>query len=172
MQTGPANLLYRTSPGYTATMTCYPFDDLAHWRGIYPVATFIQQFERTAQGWAAGLDPMRRAVQSAEGDGARRAREDLGIAEAAQAIFASVAEQARFIVARDALVKNPADAAARSAALKSLENEIVLAKRLYPLARADSRIGFEAANHYFFVPLDLAEKVLSCEYLQRHFAQP
>jgi hypothetical protein len=26
----------------------------------------------------------------------------------------------------------------------------------------DSRFGFEASNHYFYVPMDLAEKILCC----------
>ena len=28
--------------------------------------------------------------------------------------------------------------------------------------RLDSRIGFEASNQYYYVPLDLVEKVLNC----------
>lgn len=170
MQSGPANLLYRTSPGYVSTMTCYPYDDLARWRGMYPVDTFIAQFEKTAQGWQQGIEPMRQALGAADPDKRRWAREDLGIAEAAVATFASIAQQARFIVARTALAKNPGDAAARAAALTALEKEIGLAKGLYPLARRDSRIGFEAANHYFYVPLDLAEKVISCEFLRGRLA--
>jgi len=33
---------------------------------------------------------------------------------------------------------------------------------MYEIQRRDSRIGFEAANHYFFIPLDLVEKVINC----------
>jgi hypothetical protein len=115
---------------------------------------------------------MRQALAAADLDKRRWAREDLGIAEAAGTTFASIAQQARFIVARTALAKNPRDAAARTAALAALEEEIALAKRLYPLARRDSRIGFEAANHYFYVPLDLAEKIIDCEFLRGWLAGP
>ena len=38
-----------------------------------------------------------------------------------------------------------------------------LAKELFFLARGDSRIGFEASNQYYYVPLDLAEKVINCQ---------
>jgi hypothetical protein len=43
-----------------------------------------------------------------------------------------------------------------------LKDELTLARRLYALQSRDSRIGFEASNHYFYVPQDLAEKVLNC----------
>lgn len=41
-------------------------------------------------------------------------------------------------------------------------DEIDLARRLYPIARRDSRLGYEASNHYYYRPLDLAEKILNC----------
>jgi hypothetical protein len=167
LQTGPANLLFRATPGYPATMTCYPFDELKRWRGIYPVDTFISQFERMAAGWETGIIALRRARDAAGPAQRAAADEDLGIAEAATTTFASVAQQARFIVARETLARTPDDAAARTAARAALTAEIALAQRLYPLARRDSRLGFEAANHYFYVPLDLAEKVMSCAFLLR-----
>jgi len=30
---------------------------------------------------------------------------------------------------------------------------------------ADSRIGFEASNQYYYIPLDLAEKIVNCDQL-------
>jgi hypothetical protein len=44
-------------------------------------------------------------------------------------------------------------------------SEIELAKRLFTLTREDSRIGFEATNHYNYYPLDLVEKVVNCQYV-------
>jgi hypothetical protein len=59
--------------------------------------------------------------------------------------------------------------AAAEATLQELEQllnaEIDLARQLYDVQSRDSRIGFEATNHYFFVPTDLAEKVLNCRNL-------
>ena len=43
--------------------------------------------------------------------------------------------------------------------------EIDLAKRLFAIQSRDSRIGFEASNHYFYVPADLAEKIINCKHL-------
>lgn len=49
-------------------------------------------------------------------------------------------------------------------------NEMEPARRLYTVARQDSTIGYEASNHYGYRPLDLAEKVLNCEYIIRGLA--
>ena len=169
-QSGPANLLYASRTGYPATMTCYPFDDLTRWRGAYTAADFIAQFEKTARGWERGLEPMRAAVAATGAEQRADAERERVIAEAAYCHLASVAEQAKFIVARDVWAKNPSDVAARTAMQAALTAEIALAKRLYPLARSDARIGFEAANHYFYRPLDLVEKVISCAALERKVA--
>ena len=50
-----------------------------------------------------------------------------------------------------------------------LNREIELARRMFELSSADSRLGYEASNHYFYVPLDLVEKVINCEDLKTRF---
>ena len=44
-----------------------------------------------------------------------------------------------------------------------IRQERDIARRLYDIVRRDSRIGFEASNHYYYTLNDLREKVLSCE---------
>ena len=39
--------------------------------------------------------------------------------------------------------------------------------RLHALQSRDSRIGFEASNRDFYVPLDLVEKVINCRWAAR-----
>ena len=48
-------------------------------------------------------------------------------------------------------------------------DEIALALELFTITQKDSRIGFEASNHYFYLPLDLVEKAINCESLRRLF---
>jgi len=43
-----------------------------------------------------------------------------------------------------------------------LDEEIRLAQSLHRLMNLDSRIGYEASNHYFYTSRDLQEKVLNC----------
>jgi hypothetical protein len=52
-----------------------------------------------------------------------------------------------------------------------LESEIVLARQLLALVREDSRIGFEPSCQYFYLPLDLVEKVVNCRWLSGHFEE-
>jgi len=95
------------------------------------------------------------------------------MAEASAIHLRSVAHQARFVLARDALAatQNEDESASQLAASQVavlqevLQGEIALARRLHALQSVDSRIGFEASNHYFYVPVDLAEKVVNCRYL-------
>jgi hypothetical protein len=170
-QVGPANLLYRTPTGYAATMTCYPYDDLPCWCGSYPPEVLAGQFEKVAAGWAKGLEPFAAAVEAAEPEKRPAAREDLAIAQAAYTYWASVANQVRFIMARDELAgRDSPDLRARLAEI--LDDESRLARQLFDLAKHDSRIGFEAANHYFYVPLDLVEKVVSCQALKARTTAP
>lgn len=40
--------------------------------------------------------------------------------------------------------------------------ESAAAKAFLPLVRANSAIGFESSNHYFYLPRDVVEKILCC----------
>ena len=52
--------------------------------------------------------------------------------------------------------------------MREILREIQLAKDLFILTRRDSCIGFEASNHYFYVPVDLMEKAINCQYILDH----
>jgi hypothetical protein len=125
-----------------------------------------------AEGWADGLTDLT-AAQSLVPDNLReQATADLRVAQAAQIHFASAANQAEFILTRDKLLAedNPdKQKLLRQQLVALLDDEIRLASQLYRLTVADSRIGFEASNQYFYVPLDLVEKVVSCEQLREQF---
>jgi hypothetical protein len=172
-QMGPANLLYAQPTGYAATMVGIPYDDLNAWRGPYPAQVFAEQFQKVADGWADGLVDLE-AAQRLTPDGlVQAAAADLRVAQAAHVHFASVANQARFIMARDALAASSDDGEAESlrrTISEILDREWALANRLFELSSADSRLGYEASNHYFYVPLDLAEKVVNCAHLKAQLA--
>ena len=174
VQCGPANLLYPADTGYSATMWGFPYDDLDGWRGPYPPGVFAAQFEKVAQGWKPGIAALQLAVDHAQGDDRDAVRADLRYARAAAIHFQSVANQTRFIVARDALNAAPPTLAVEERARlhgemeQSLLSEIGLARQLYDLVREDSRIGFEPSCQYFYLPLDLVEKVVNCRWLLAH----
>lgn len=162
-QLGPANLLWEKPTGYSATMVGFPYDDLKKWRDIYPTGIFVAQLEKVSSGFeeAAG------ALQAALGDSPDHspARIEARLMEACAIHWQSAANQSRFVAARDALatMTKADEAATHTAELRRvLENELTLAHRLHTLQSHDSRLGFEASNHYYYVPLDLVEKVLNC----------
>ncbi len=175
VQMGPANPLYLEKTGYQAAITGIPYDDLTTWRGPYPSEVFASQFEKLAEGWHSGLSLLDAAVKKSTPAQRNEAQAELRVAEAAYTHFLSVANQTRFVMARDALADPKSELTAEQRAKlrgdirRCLESEITLARRLFTLAGQDSRIGFEAANHYFYVPLDLAEKVINCRWLLSHY---
>ncbi len=170
MQFGPSNLLWSEPTGYAATMVGFPYDDLNAWRQVYPAEVFIGQFEKMADGFATALATLQAAVAAGDpGPSAAQRREcgrELSVAEAAALHFRSVANQSRFVVARQALggARSAAEAAPSLAVLETvLRSELEVARRLHALQRADSRLGFEASNQYYYIPADLAEKALNCQ---------
>ena len=171
VQLGPANPLYPHKTGYRATMVGFPYDHLNLWRGPYPAETFAEQYGKMAAGWRAGLAPLRKALEKVPPGRRNAARDDLRFAQAAAIHFQSVANQVRFILARDELAKTKKTLSAGQKRIlqdvqrRCLRSEIALARELYGLAKEDSRIGFEASNHYLYLPLDLAEKVINCRWL-------
>lgn len=165
---GTANLLYEKPTGYASTMVGIPYDDVKGWSAVYPPKIMAAQFEKVANGWRKGLDELDRAM--AVVDDARRPalQAERRVSEVIRLHTQSVANQVRFIMARDAL------AAAKSADEKTalretidriVREELAMAKRHYKLARRDSRIGYEATNHYWYVPIDLAEKIVNCRFI-------
>ena len=143
-QWGPANPLYLKPTDWRATMVGIPYDDVDDWRAQYPAETYVDLMQKVADGFAEGCRLM---------DGVADRRE-LDMFRAEQMHFASCADQVRFVLARD----RGDDAAMRRVAA----DELARAKEFWRLVRADSRFGYESSNHYFFTPIDVLEKVLSC----------
>lgn len=171
VQVGPANPLYAEKTGYRATMWGIPYDDLKGWCGSYPPAVFAAQFEKMAASWEPGLAELQAAVEKAPSERQDDVQADLRFAQAAAICFQSVANQARFVIARDALADLSGGTSLeerrrlRDEIRQLLKSEIALARRLFTLTREDSRIGFEPSCQYFYLPLDLVEKVVNCHWL-------
>jgi hypothetical protein len=170
MSYGVSNPFYPEPTGKKATMLGYPFDDLERWRGVYPAGILAGQFVKLADEWGNGLPYIENAPAMAEQPAQKlNALEDYRFATTAWIHFQSVANQVRFIMARDSLQSANLVQKDIEANIKTIEdiarNESQLAKQLYRISKEDSRIGFEASNHYYYLPLDFVEKVINCEYI-------
>ena len=84
---GPSNLMFETPTGYDSTMTCFAYDDLEHWRSIYPVEVYENQFSALCQKWERGLELLKNEPMN----------ETILMAQAAYCLFASSLNQIRFI---------------------------------------------------------------------------
>ena len=141
---GPSNLLYEKPTGYTASMTCYAYDDLESWRSDYPVDVFEDQFAKLCTEWEKGLALLENEPEN----------ETVIMAKAAYALFKSSLNQIRFIRARDKGDKKAALAAAKA--------ELEITRLMLDLMNKNASIGYEAANHYYFSKGQLAEKIVNC----------
>lgn len=165
LQFGPANLLHTSPTGYKATMIGFPYDDLDGWRAIYPPDVYVESLKGVSAGWAKAMS--RFADDTSLSPRARRLLgEEKAIAAAAQVHFESAALQGEFVRSRDALARGEGDPHVLLERIERIaRDEIQCARRLLDVLRADSRIGFEPTNHYYYLPVDLAEKVLNCRWI-------
>lgn len=152
---GASNLLYKEKTGYHATMVTYAFDDYDAWRGTYSVDKFLSLLDSLLVEWKKGLD----ILDSLDGN-----RSFLELRNFAEVVFInikSMAVQTRYNVARDS--------GRREDIPRLIEEEGKLARRLYSIAASDSRIGYEASNHYYFTQNNFIEKLINLEKLRSLF---
>ena len=162
---GPANPLFLKPTGYAATMVGLPYDDLKAWRSIYSADVWISQMTRVHDGFMRGCGIYDRLIEQSGEAQKGQLRREQGLFRAAALHFASCAAQAQFVQVRDAMhaaTDERARAALRIELKKIVRAELETAKRLLPLVKADSRIGYESSNQYYYIPQDLVEKVLCC----------
>ncbi len=171
---GPANLLHLEPTGFEATMIGYPYDDLERWRGIYSDAAFAGQFKKLAVGWKKGLRLLEAARKRLSAGAHREFDELTNSASAAYLHFYSTYLQIEFVRARQKYLKARSSSVRSKACRKLIDianKEASNALQLYELVIRDSRIGFEASNHYYYTVQDLREKALNCRYIVEELQQ-
>lgn len=170
LHSGPSNLLFQNPTGFTATMTGFPYDDLKTWRAIYPAATYIALFRKMAAEMFSCQDTLCRETEQLQLalEQKKALESEMRVFKACSIHYATLANQAEFIVLRDQrkTIPEEADRQWYTDQIRTLlKNEIELAQQLADLQLVDPRIGYEASNHYFYTPNDLYEKILNCQYL-------
>jgi len=157
---GPKNLLYEKPTGYRSSMVGFPYDCVEGWCAMYPADVLETQFEKLSQGWKTGLDLLESISHEISHEHLENYSELKCIAGACYCHFRSSFLQTKFVRLRDCgLINSPE--------MKNLlDEETDLAVMLMGFCRQDSRIGFEASNHYYYTASDLMEKVLNCDFLK------
>lgn len=164
MNFGPMNQLHLRKTNYKATMIGYPYDDLKTWRSVYPEDVFENQFKILTAGWLKGLQILEKAESMVTEKESAEFHELRKIATAAYCHLRSTYLQIRFVRSRD-------NAFDKNTMIACVKEEIELAHTLHDIILEDSRIGFEASNHYYYSPADLREKVINCEYILRELSK-
>jgi len=155
---GPMAPFFLKETGWRATMIGFPYDNVDGWRSIYPREVFRNQLRLLTGGWREGVGLlMKRAGENAEYD------ELCLMARAALSHFESTYHLTAFVMARDA--------GDREEMLRLVRAERENVKRAIELRRQDSRIGYEASNHYYYSMNDLAEKLVNLEYAEKSLIQ-
>lgn len=171
---GPANLLHMKPTGFDATMIGFPYDDLQGWRGIYPESVFAKQFMKLASGWKKGLQLLEKSRKFVLPEAEREFDSLVTAASAAYFHFHSTYLQIEFVRTRN-----------RYLATKQEDTRLKLSRKLmnivhketdnvgllYDLVIRDSRIGFEASNHYYYTVQDLKEKMMNCGFILEQLQQ-
>ena len=129
-------------------MAGFPYDDLNAWRGPYPAEVFASQFEKVSSGWLRGVTELRGVTGSAGTEDQRLALAACGFTRVGRKPSPVHPGPRRRPPGRDG-----SDRPERGR----------IARALYDLTLDDSRIGFESSNQYYYMPLDLVEKVVNCE---------
>jgi hypothetical protein len=164
-QHGPANLLRLNPTGLKPGMILFPHDAYKEWSGAYSPDQVLSQFRKMATKWRSGVERLERIVGKVPAAKKSGAERELAIAKTCYIHFESTANQVEFYLLRDQSPEPGPDA--RKRMLEILRRERDLSRELYFIARGESLIGYEASNHYYYTPLDLVEKVLNCDLLER-----
>ena len=152
---GCGNLLYREPSGRAATMVGFCYDDVYAWsgKGHYPPEVLEKTFDDMAETWVRGYELLHDIAGKISGNAAFE--ELFNMAEAGYCILRSSADQIAYYNCRDR-----EDDPGKLRALAKRESETAL--RLLRTQRRDSRLGFEAGNHYLYGENELLEKYLNC----------
>ena len=162
LQHGPSNPLRLRPTGLKPGMILFPYDAYKSWKGAYPPAAVQELMARLARRWGEGVAVLERI---GAGAGSKEAVLELAIARTCHTHFESTANQVEFYLLRDEAPGATPEhrKAIQTRLLEIAERELELARRQYLVARGESRIGYEASNHYYYTPADLLEKMLNCE---------
>ncbi|MDE3181429.1 MAG: hypothetical protein KGM47_17435 [Acidobacteriota bacterium] len=160
VQCGPAHLIYFEPTGKAARIL-NSYDDLS-WTRPFGPQVVANVFERMASGWQRGVVLLEEALKDVPAAKQLQAMRDFRISQAALLYFKSIANQVRFNSSRQNWKKSHTGLNAMTGLVR---DEIRLAEQFLEICTGDSRVGFEASLEYFYLPLDIREKLAACRFM-------
>jgi len=153
VQWGPAHPWWPLPSGRQPRIL-HTYDHLGWTRPFGPEIVALL-FERMATAWGRGFERLEAASKKAPPEQRATAAADLRVSRAVGLYFASIANFIRFHAGR----QNGGDQIRQL-----LQKEIELATEFLNITRADARFGYEPSLQYFYLPLDIREKIVACRY--------
>lgn len=160
VQCGPAALLYFEPTGLTPRiMNSY---DSLDWTQPFGPKIVADLFEKMASGWNAGLKELEGLMNDVPASQRHQVAKDIGVCRAIGLYFRSIANQVRFHASRQHWKTSLAGLNTMKLLVK---DEITAARQFLEVCSQDSRLGFEASLGYLYLPLDIREKLVACQYV-------
>ena len=148
---GCANLWDLEAEEKFSAMVGLSFDDYEHWIKPYPYEVYISEYKRLLTYWKKGLKILRELPKNGN------IEEILLFAEVAYLHFEADVLQTEFSFYKR---KENFD---KIKLLKITRRAFNATKELMCLQSRDSRIGYEASNHYYYTKRTLMEKLINCK---------
>lgn len=172
---GPMAPFFLEKTGYRASMIGYPYDDMEWWSGIYPADVYENEYRQLCDGWREGLE----LLALYEGRD-KELDEVIFMARAILCQYESAYHHIQFVNRRKQylekqstdLKKQDDDSAKEEVALccqellRIIHEEMETVQHMIRLRLADSRVGFESSNHYFYTLQDLREKMINLAFCE------
>ncbi len=156
---GPRAVFYPEKTGYNSTMVCFPYDCLTGWRSAYPEDVFKDLLEKLVTLWKPACESLKAFEEN--NPTSALFKEFKNCADGCLEHFETTLNLTRFVMARDAGDK--------AALFKALDDEEENTYNTVKTQSRDSRIGFEASNHYNFSRQNLLEKLINIDYTRKYF---
>ena len=150
---GAANLWGLESQENLSTMVCFAFDDYENWIKPYSIDIYLSQYDKLLNLWSQGLDELEKLKETP------LIKELKIYAKAAYSHFQSDYFQTKFSVFKRDILNN------RKEIMSVLLQERVNTENLLTLYYQNSKVGFEASNHYYYTERNLLEKIINLDTL-------
>ncbi len=168
---GPRAVFYPERTGYCSSMVCFPYDYLTGWRSNYPEDIFENLTEKLVTLWKEAVKEL--SLFEEQNKTTSLFEEFKNCAEGCLEHFETTLHLTRFVRARNALLENnktlPDGRDARAVLEKALIDEEENTISAIRTQSRDSRIGFEASNHYNFTRQNLMEKLINIDWVKKYF---
>lgn len=147
---GPANMWSLEPDEKKSSMVCFAYDDLETWLEKYPYEIFISQTQKMLDGWKEG-----NRILSLEQGKRPEVDELFSFSEAAYIHLECDLLQTKWSYLKRNVGEN------RDELISLTRMAETSVRRLIELISTDSRIGYEASNHYYYTDSLLKEKLMN-----------